>query len=156
MCCQIYKSCFLNLQVFFLLFAVCFLFGCAVSICSVCVVKLTKVVPFRYFTRIASETLYGKNSFFPLQLKPFSSITQCNCMSIGLCSAIKTNQWHSGGERAYGYAAHHSPPKWVGPLALSESEPIPPEASPLPGHGPAGCPFRKFVRWPAVPFRPHL
>ncbi len=27
---------------------------------------------------------------------------------------------------------------------------------PLPGHGPAGCPFRKFVRWPAGPRHPHL
>ncbi len=36
------------------------------------------------------------------------------------------------------------------------TEPIPPETSPLPGHGPAGCSFRKFVRWPAGPRRPHL
>ncbi len=35
--------------------------------------------------------------------------TQCNCTSIGSCSAIKTNQWLEGGvERVYGYAAHHS------------------------------------------------
>ncbi len=38
-------------------------------------------------------------------------------MSIGSCSAIKTNQWLGGVQRAYGYAARHSPPKWAGLLA---------------------------------------
>ncbi len=37
---------------------------------------------------LCRETLYGKNSFFPLQLKPFL-ITQCNCTAIGLCSTKK-------------------------------------------------------------------
>ncbi len=60
------------------------------------------------------KTLYGKNSFFPLQLKPFS-ITQWNCTSISSCSVIKTNQWHSGGdEQAYGYVARQSTPEWAG------------------------------------------
>ncbi len=44
----------------------------------------SKTVPFRNFTHTASK----KNSFFPLQLKPFL-ITQCNCTSIGSCSAYK-------------------------------------------------------------------
>ncbi len=43
----------------------------------------------------------------------------------------------------------------LGCSAPSESEPIPPEASPIPGHGPAGC-LWKFVRRPAGPRRPHL
>ncbi len=43
----------------------------------------------------------------------------------------------------------HTPP-WSC-SAPSESEIIPPQASPLPGHGPAGCPFQTFVRWPAGP-----
>ncbi len=37
----------------------------------------------------------------PLQLKPFL-ITQCNCTSIGSCSAIQTNQWR--------WAATHAGP----------------------------------------------
>ncbi len=41
--CQNDESCFLNLQGFFYLQRVSF-FGCVVSICSMCVVKMTKVV----------------------------------------------------------------------------------------------------------------
>ncbi len=43
-CCQIDESCFLNLQVFFFYLQRVSFFGCVVSICSVCFVKLTKVV----------------------------------------------------------------------------------------------------------------
>ncbi len=60
--------------------------------------------PFDISLVLRRETLYGENYFFSLQLKPFL-ITQCNCTSIGLCSTKKTNQWLSGGARAYGYAA---------------------------------------------------
>ncbi len=57
-----------------------------------------------------SKTHYGKNNFFPLQLKHFL-ITQCNCTSIGSCNAIQMNQCLGGGiERAYGYAGIASPP----------------------------------------------
>ncbi len=40
--------------------------------------------------------------------------------------------------------------------APSESEPIPPEASPRLRHGPAWGPFQTFVRWMAGLRRPHL
>ncbi len=40
--------------------------------------------------------------------------------------------------------------------APSESEPIPPKASPRLGHGPAWGPFQTFVRRMAGPRRPHL
>ncbi len=33
---------------------------------------------------------------------------------------------------------------------------IPSEASPLPGHGPAGCSFQTFVRRPGGPRLPYL
>ncbi len=49
---------------------------------------------------------------------------------------------------------YHIPPR--GCSAPSESEPIPPEASPLLGHGPVECPFQTFVRRLVGHRRPHL
>ncbi len=49
---------------------------------------------------------------------------------------------------------YHIPPR--GCSAPSESEPIPPEASPLLGHGPVKCPFQTFVRRLVGHRRPHL
>ncbi len=50
---------------------------------------------------------------------------------------------------------HYHTPPW-GHGAPSGSEPTSPEASPLPGRGPAGCPFQTFVRQPAGPRHPNL
>ncbi len=51
----------------------------------------------RYGNEYCVEDALWEKLLFPIQLKPFLN------MSIGSCSAIKTNQWlGSGVERAYG------------------------------------------------------
>ncbi len=53
---------------------------------------------------------------FPLQLKPIS-ITQLNARRL-VREGLKNELMYGGGERANGYAARHSPPKWEGRLAI--------------------------------------
>lgn len=78
---------------------------------------LKGLVPFRYFTRTASQDTVGKSPFSPIT-EPFF-ITQWNCMAIGLCSKSKTNQWQgSRAEQVYGDEACQSPPKCAGHLAI--------------------------------------
>ncbi len=77
---------------------------------NVLTVTIVTSIPWDMGTSTVSKTHYGKNYFFPLQLKHFL-ITQCNCTSIGSCNAIQMNQCLGGGiERAYGYAGIASPP----------------------------------------------
>ncbi len=60
---------------------------------------------------LGRRRLFGKHFFFPLQLKPFYN--QAVKLHVHwFVQDQKTNQWLSGGARAYGYAARHSRPKW--------------------------------------------